>query len=33
VALGLVLLYAAVTLGTWLFFRIRTARLATAQPV
>lgn len=33
VALGLVLLYAAVTLGTWLFFRIHNARSVVTQPV
>jgi hypothetical protein len=31
-ALGLVLLYAAVTLGTWLFFRIRASRALAAEP-
>lgn len=33
VALGLVLLYAVVTLGTWLFFRIHNARSVVTQPV
>jgi hypothetical protein len=32
VALGLVLLYGAVTLGTWLFFKVRSTRTATPQP-
>jgi hypothetical protein len=32
VALGLVLLYGAITLGTWLFFRLRTGRGSGAMP-
>ena len=31
-ALGLVLLYGAVTVGTWLFFKIRAVRTVVAEP-
>ncbi len=31
-ALGLVLLYAGVTLGTWLFFKIRAGRALAVEP-